>query len=96
MRKVMPWEWERLDDKTARAKVIGGWIILHLQSTFATGEFGKKTNVKIVNSESMVFLADRDHEWTISKPVVETPPPAKTKVDPKDFENKQNPADPYD
>jgi hypothetical protein len=27
MLKHMPWEWERLDDTTDRAKVIGGWLI---------------------------------------------------------------------
>ena len=58
MRKKFEWEWEVLDIETKRAKVIGGWIILHkstsvtLKGNFSTGE-------------SMVFIPDRDHEFMI-------------------------------
>lgn len=71
MRKRIEWQWEILDEKTARAKVIGGWIVLHVQQVFLQGEIGKKADVKIVNSESMVFIADRDHEWNILLPIKE-------------------------
>lgn len=52
----MAWEWERLDEATYRAKVICGWLVLH--------RFPSK-------SESMEFVADRDHEWTIVPPIHE-------------------------
>jgi hypothetical protein len=72
MRTRIEWNWEVLDEKTVRAKVIGGWILLHIQQTFATGEVGKKTDVKIVNSESMVFVPDTEHRWNILPRQVET------------------------
>ena len=49
MRKKFHFEWEELDEETERAKVIGGWIVFH---NFSDGE-------------SMVFVADIDHEWQI-------------------------------
>lgn len=59
MRKKMQWNWEMLDPQTARAQVIGGWIVNH--------NFTKNK----VQCESMVFIADRDHEWIIVAPLVE-------------------------
>ena len=56
MRKKFVWEWEQLDENTRRAKVIGGWIV-------HTILVGTKTA-----SDSLVFIADRDHEWHIIKP----------------------------
>lgn len=63
----MEWEWENLDEATYRAKVIGGWMLLHTKHTTFLG--GKKKDM--IQSESMVFLPDRDHEWTIVKRVAE-------------------------
>ena len=52
MQKKISWEWEKIDENTARAKVIGGWILKHVEA-------------KQVN---LIFLADRDHEWVIVAP----------------------------
>ncbi len=49
-RKFDGFVWEKLDAHTSRAKVIGGWIILHQQNN---------------KSESMIFLNDKDHEFII-------------------------------
>ena len=56
MLKHMAFEWEPLDGGTWRVKVIGGWIIRSV-STF-----------EMTIAESMVFIADRDHEWKITEP----------------------------
>lgn len=74
MRKKIEWNFEKLDEFTKRAKIIGGWIVHH----------GIQTNKGPV-SESMVFIADRDHEWTIVQPVYESKP-AGVKVSSADFE----------
>jgi len=62
MRNRLPWEWEMLDNHnsasvTSRAKVYGGWIVHH---SFVSPK-GSMT-------ESMVFVPDREHAWTIVKP----------------------------
>lgn len=41
-------QWERIDQQTERAKVIGGWIVW----SFGSGDNG-----------SMVFVPDPKHEW---------------------------------
>lgn len=69
MAKKLIWEWERLDESTWRAKVIGGWLVLHTNSVAITD--GKKREV--AQSESMAFIADREHTWPILKPVEEVP-----------------------
>lgn len=55
MRKKLEHEWEILDEFTKRAKVIGGWIIEY-------GSFSNKGSV----SNSLVFVPDNDHLWTIT------------------------------
>jgi hypothetical protein len=67
MRKKIEWSWEQIDEGTWRAKVIGGWLVLHVK-TFAIN--GSK-NYNMAQSESLAFVADRDHEWTIVAPMVE-------------------------
>jgi hypothetical protein len=60
MRVNIPWKWEELDIWTDRAKVIGGWLV---RSMFAD------------NGESIVFINDPDHRWTITP---REEPPCKT------------------
>lgn len=60
-RKFDGFVWEKLDQATYRAKVFGGWLVLHTNHTTITD--GKKRET--VQSESMVFLTDKDHEWNI-------------------------------
>lgn len=67
MQKKIEWKWEQLEEGTWRAKVIGGWLLLHLK-TFAI----KGKDSHMCQSESMTFIPDRDHEWFIIKPVDET------------------------
>lgn len=65
MRKKIEWQFEllhkrhegNLQESASRAKVIGGWIVIH---TWV---------IKGIPSESMVFIPDRDHEWTILQPI---------------------------
>lgn len=61
MIKKIAWNWEYLEEGiitgTRRAKVIGGWVV----HTFAHAD---KKRI----AEAMVFIPDRDHEWTIVKP----------------------------
>jgi hypothetical protein len=73
--KRYPWAWEILDDTTSRAKVIGGWLVHH---TICDG-----SSKPLTRSESMVFLADRDHEWCITPLVIEQKPLTKSVA--KDF-----------
>jgi hypothetical protein len=47
--------------------VIGGWLVLH--TNFSAIRGGKKDDM--VQTESMVFVLDRDHEWFIQPPVDE-------------------------
>jgi hypothetical protein len=64
MRKKIEWEWEKLDDSTWRVKVIGGWLVLHVNQIIVTD--AKKREIE--QRESMVFISDRDHEWTVVAP----------------------------
>lgn len=70
MRKKIEWQsevLERLDEgrmQIVRYKTIGGWIVRSVTSDL---------KLKIL-SESMIFIADRDHEWHIVKPIEETTP----------------------
>ena len=56
MRQKIDWNWERLDNSTWRAKILGGWLV--------KSEF---TNNKSA-SVSIAFVPDRDHGWMINKP----------------------------
>lgn len=80
MRKRIEWEWEKLDEATYRSKVIGGWLILHVNSLAVTDGKNRATSM----SESMVFLPDRDHEWSIMPPIVDSTVERSTIA--KDFE----------
>jgi len=57
-------EWELLKMNnspyagTYRAKVPGGWIVLHWSQT----RFGENGGT----SESMVFIPDPNHEWKVN------------------------------
>lgn len=55
MQIKLDWVWESLDAETARAKVIGGWLI-------------RSRNKQ---NEALLFLPDRDFGWTIRPPVDE-------------------------
>jgi hypothetical protein len=61
MRKKIEWKWEKLDEFTFRAKVIGGWLV-HTQAT----EKGRM-------SCCMSFVQDKDHEWIITPPIEKAP-----------------------
>lgn len=60
-RKFDGFVWERISETensaTARAKVIGGWLVHATQSA-------DKKNI----STSMQFVSDKDHEWIIVQP----------------------------
>lgn len=74
MRKRIEWQWERLDDNTLRAKVIGGWIVRCIGGLLKAEVVSVKEAKSLSMSESMIFVADRDHEWNILPPVkVEEP-----------------------
>lgn len=83
MRKKIEWLWEQLDEATWRSKVIGGWLVLHVK-TFAF--VGGKGNA-MSQSESMQFVADRDHEWHILLPLVGSNKPQPT-INAADFSSK--------
>lgn len=51
----MKFEWEKLDESTRRAKVIGGWIVQC--KIFEEGSKG------VMISESSVFVPDAHHKW---------------------------------
>lgn len=60
MRKRIEWDWEKVDRRTERAKVIGGWLIR---------SFNYKNEKSFeVTAESMVFVPDSNHDWTIVAP----------------------------
>ncbi len=52
----IPFKWEAIEETTARAKVIGGWIL-------------RSRDVDECNSAytvlSMVFVPDPKHEWEV-------------------------------
>lgn len=82
MRKKMEWQWEMIEElndgmlQTYRAKVIGGWVLKSITQNL---------KVKLM-TESMVFIADRDHEWTIVQPLKAEEPKTTNKA--ADFEPK--------
>ena len=65
MRKRIEWQWEKLDDCTMRARVIGGWLI-------STAPF-TPSGSKAYPSHSAIFIPDPNHEWSILKPISEQP-----------------------
>lgn len=71
MRKKIEWQWEILDENpasaTKRAKVIGGWVLVH-QTYYDLG------TQKARLCESMTFIADRDHEWHVIPALQEVKP----------------------
>ena len=69
----LEWEWETLDDNSCRAKVIGGWLVRHWSND------GRR-----ITSDTMVFVADRDHEWSILTPKAD--PIVERSAIAKDFE----------
>ncbi len=81
MRKRFEWQWEQLDEATWRAKTIGGWLVLHVKTFTVSGK-----NYSMSQSESMQFVADRDHEWSILPPI--EPEKPKQTVKASDFEPK--------
>lgn len=54
-------EWQKLDETTRRAKVIGGWIV-HCCDIF------QNTGI----SEALVFVPDADHLWEVTLPVIKS------------------------
>lgn len=83
MRKKIEWQWEKLDENTLRAKVIGGWLVNYMITI--DNEKGKDIGI----SQSMQFVADRDHEWAIA-PVFnpsDAGKPQTPKVNAADFES---------
>lgn len=62
------WHWEKLDENTYRAKVIGGWLVSHVPFT--------PSSSKSAPSNTAVFIPDKDHQWLIVEPPVETQPQA--------------------
>jgi len=55
MRIKLDFEWEKLDENTARIKVIGGWLML----------------IKDGKNATSVFVPDKDHGWMIVKRIQE-------------------------
>lgn len=70
----MKFKWETISAdigenclyETARAKVIGGWVIKNL-SLFGMEEGGTEEELWRRSSESLVFISDPNHEWVIEK-----------------------------
>ena len=52
----IPFKWERLDEGTVRAKVIGGWIVYTSDHDDETGN---------CVGAGMVFIPDVNHEWEV-------------------------------
>lgn len=74
MKIKMQWKWEPLDECTQRVEVFGGWIILRLGATDI------EKNKRIQFRETMVFVPDRDHCWTVLQPEKESEKIQKSKV----------------
>jgi len=88
MRQKIAWEWERLDNATFRAKVIGGWVLLRIAGLNKVEKVIDLAELKKMHlSESMTFVPDRDHDWTIAVPLSEIT--IKPTVKPEDFEPKK-------
>ena len=79
MRKKIEWQWEQLDEGTRRAKVIGGWLV----NTHRRSDNGKASTF----DQALVFVPDRDHEWTIVAPIQAVQPTEKADKS-ADFEPK--------
>lgn len=75
MRTRLEWKWEKLDENTQRAQVFGGWLVLH----------SEMMNNKSL-SESLCFVPDRDHSWTILVPKAD--PQVERSAMAKEFEPK--------
>ena len=85
MQKKIEWQYEKLDEASYRAKGIGGWVLLHTCHTTIMNCKDKK----MVQSESMVFIPDRDHEWHILPVLQEVKAQLKSQVIAADFEPKK-------
>ena len=65
MQVKLEWKWEHLDECTQRTKVKGGWLILRL------GAIDIEKNKRVSFRETMIFLPDPDHQWTILPPPID-------------------------
>ena len=54
-------KWEKISERTFRMSVIGGWLILHKSYLQTTSPY----NISASCAESMVFVPDTNHEWTV-------------------------------
>lgn len=54
--------WEKVAKRTARLKVIDGWLVLHQCSGSMQSPHG---SVSYALSESMCFVPDNNHLWKI-------------------------------
>jgi hypothetical protein len=75
----MKFEWEEINrvaecnkelnfnriDFTSRAKVYGGWMVKHEFLWWPTAN--RMDIPRTVNTESMIFVPDANHEWVIEK-----------------------------
>jgi hypothetical protein len=59
MKTKVEWKGEMLDEFSSRHAVIGGWIVTQAATS---GQLGMGVSL------TSVFVADKDHEWTIYKP----------------------------
>jgi hypothetical protein len=57
MAKKIVWEWEQIDESTARVKVMGGWWVIKIN---------KKSS-----SVASIFIADNDWQWQPIEPYVD-------------------------
>jgi len=58
-------EWQQISRKTSRAKVIGGWLILDIQTKETrTPEFWATAVRKSVGN-ALCFVPDIDHKWKL-------------------------------
>jgi hypothetical protein len=63
---LIPFEWEKLDGSNQRAKVYGGWIVIHFEDVFVNIP-GQGMVCGWEWKSAMVFIPDSKHEWKITK-----------------------------
>lgn len=68
----IPFEWEKIHERkkeniywfaTYRAKVFGGWLVRNFDLTIHP--YRDALNIDQSTSESMVFVPDAQHSWTV-------------------------------
>jgi len=66
---AIPFKWEKMDNHTSRAKVVGGWLVrVEVSRQLEEERAGKCPNpIFLTDAITVTFVPDPEHQWEIAK-----------------------------